>query len=187
MTDQSTDKALLTAIDEETAFRILYDRYWEPMYGKALNRLGNDADAQDVVQEVFISCWRNKEHIEVNDSLSPYLFTALKYAIIKLIYRQAKKGKHLLLSLEKLEQTQSATEELLQYKELQSVIADEVAALPLRMQEIYRLSRVENLRTDEIARLLNISEQTVKNTLTTSLKRLRERLSRYALLLTFLW
>ncbi|MBX2922874.1 MAG: sigma-70 family RNA polymerase sigma factor [Chitinophagaceae bacterium] len=186
MTELFTDKALLAAADEGAAFRILYERYWEILYKKALARVGNDADAQDVVQQAFISCWRNKGHIEIKDSLAPYLYAAIKYAIIKLVYRQAKKGVLLPLNAEELEHTELTTEELLAYKELQTVIANEVSELPERMQEIYRLSRMEHLQVTEIAARLNISEQTVKNTLHTALKRLREKLGKYNSLLLFL-
>jgi RNA polymerase sigma-70 factor (family 1) len=181
-----TDTDLLCAKDEQKAFRELYDKYWEPLYKNALYRLGSDADAQDMVQEVFIGLWRNKNSIQNIGSLSAYLFTALKYTIIKRIYRQAKKGIMVPLSVEELEHVELTTEELLQYKELQSVIANEVANLPTRMQQVYHLSRNELLSTKEIAQRLNLSEQTVKNTLSAALKRLREKLAHYACWLPFL-
>ena len=175
-----TDKALLISMDEHAAFRVLYNRYWESLYKKAIYRLGNGADAQDVVQEVFISLWRNRATIQLEGTLTPYLFSALKYSIIKQVYRKAKKGVQVPLSANELERTEVTIEELLQYKELQTLLAGEIAGLPERMQEIYRLSRVENLPINEIARRLNISEQTVKNTLTTALKRLREKITHYS-------
>jgi RNA polymerase sigma-70 factor (family 1) len=181
-----SDKALLIAVDEHSAFRILYNRYWESLYKKALYRLGNSEDAQDAVQEVFISLWRNRETIQFEGTLSPYLFTALKYCVIKKVYQNAKKGIPLPLSVDELECTGLTTEELLQYKEMQAIIAIEVNKLPQRMQEIYRLSRMEDLQIAEIAEQLNISEQTVKNTLSTALKRLRERLTRYTCWCAFL-
>ena len=181
-----SDSMLLIAEEEQSAFRELYDRYWEQLYKKAMNRLGNDADAQDAVQEVFISCWRNRKTIEVKETLSPYLYTALKYCIIKKIYRQTKKGITVPLSTEALAQTELSTEEFLQYKELQHLIEDEVNKLPEKMQQIYRLSRTENLPISTIAENLQISEQTVKNTLTSALKRLREGLSRYSSFIPFL-
>ena len=180
------DKELLSWTDEQAAFRVLYDRYWKPLYQKALARLGTDADAQDAVQEVFISCWRNRQTIQTDDSIAPYLFTALKYCIIKMVYRAARKGVILPLSLTGLEQTELSTEELLQHKELQAIIAREVARLPDQMRRIYQLSRTEALSITEIAQQLNLSEQTVKNTLTTALKKLRRQLSASALSLFFL-
>ena len=180
MLENWTDNELLGSTDDHAAFGVLYNRYWEPLYKKALQRLGNSADAKDAVQEVFVSLWRNKTSIIRDTSIAPYLFTALKYCIIKKVYRKAKKGILVPLSAEQLERIEITTEELFQYKELQALLASEVAILPARMQEIYRLSRVENLQIAEIADRLNVSEQTVKNTLTTALKRLREKLSHYS-------
>ncbi|ULT41148.1 winged helix-turn-helix transcriptional regulator [Niabella defluvii] len=54
---------------------------------------------------------------------------------------------------------------MLYYKQLEALIDSEVQLLPERMQEVYRLSRNEHLRNNEIAKQLNISEQTVKNIL----------------------
>ena len=180
MLENLTDKALLVSENEDLAFRVLYDRYWEALYKKAFYRLGNSDDAQDAVQEIFISLWRNRETIQFEDNLSPYLFTALKYCIIKQVYRKAKKGILVPLSAEELTWTGVTTEEVLQYKELQAAIDSEVAGLPERMQKIYRLSRIDNLQIAEIAGQLNISEQTVKNTLTTALKRLRKKLAHHS-------
>ncbi len=186
MLESLTDKTLLLSTDEQTAFEIVYNRYWEPLYKKALRRLGNSADAQDVVQEVFVSLWRNRDTVKVESTLAPYLFTALKYCIISQVYRKAKKGITVPLALEELVQLEVTTEELLEFKELQQIINTEVAALPERMREIYRLSRIEHLQIAEIAMQLNISEQTVKNTLSTALKRLREKLAHYSALCLFM-
>lgn len=186
MPESLTDKTLLLSTDEQTSFKIVYNRYWEPLYKKALHRLGNSADAQDVVQEVFVSLWRHRDTVEVETTLAPYLFTALKYSIITQVYRKAKKGMTVPLAVEELEQIEITTEELLEFKELQSILYTEVEALPERMREIYRLSRIEHLQIAEIAKRLNISEQTVKNTLSIALKRLREKLTHYATLCIFI-
>ena len=186
MLEDLSDKTLLEAADEQAGFRILYNRYWEGLYKKAFHRFGISADAQDAVQEIFISLWRNRQTIQIDETLAPYLFTALRYYIIKQVYRKAKKGICTSLSVESLERAELTTEELLQYKELQSIINDEVSLLPERMKQIYRLSRVENLQIADIAGQLSISEQTVKNTLTTVLKRLRKSLSHYSYQLIFL-
>ena len=45
MSGDCSDKELLTASDDASSFRILYERYWEILYRKAVSRLGNDADA----------------------------------------------------------------------------------------------------------------------------------------------
>ena len=186
MLTTADDRSLLTAKEEQTAFRILYDRYWEQLYRKALSRIDNCADAEDVVQEVFISLWRNRESIDIKDTLSPYLFTALRYCIIKTIYRKAKKGIYVPLPVDGLQCDEQPSEEILDYKDLQQAINREIDGLPERMQEIYRLSRYENLSSREIAQKLHLSEQTVKNTLTTTLRKLRVRLSHLSSFVVFI-
>jgi RNA polymerase sigma-70 factor (family 1) len=171
-----TDKALLKAADEQFAFRVLYDRYWQSLYIKAYRRLHSEEDAQDVVQCVFISLWRNRRQVQVEESLAPYLFTALKYAVIKVVYKKSQKGTLLPLSIAELEKFVTANATELEYKELKANIENEVAALPERMREIYQLSRVKHMRNAEIAQMLNISEQTVKNTISVTLKRLKSKL-----------
>ena len=175
---------MLVAEDNESAFKVLYERYWQPLYARALARLDSTL-AQDVVQEIFISLWRNKDRIVIEDSLSPYLFTALRYSIIKKVYREAKKGLILPLNVAELDNTPVTNADQLEYKEMKQALEGEIAILPHRMQEIYKLSRINNLDIDEIAERLNLSRQTVKNTLTTTLKRLRRKLSEFASLL--LW
>ena len=166
-------------------FQILYNRHWKTLYKKAFSRLGNHEDAEDVVQEIFISLWRNKDSIEILNSVYPYLQAALKYAIIKKVYRKAKKGITLPLDVEELAEMELSSEDILEYKQLQQALADEIEKLPERMREIYLLSRMENLRISEIAAKLQISEQTVKNTLSTTLRRLKQRLLQFHCLLPF--
>jgi len=179
MLKTADDRSLLTANDEHAAFKIIYDRYWESLYRKAVARLGDTENAQDAVQEVFISLWRNRHTIQIEETLAPYLFTALKYCIIKKVCRQAAKGLQLPLSVDDLKHGGNVVEENFRYKELLQLVGKEVAQLPERMQEIYRLSREQNFSSKEIAKQLLISEQTVKNTLSTTLKRLRLRLMHF--------
>ncbi|ULT41149.1 hypothetical protein KRR40_41730 [Niabella defluvii] len=76
------DSALLRS-DDERNFRLLYDRYWKDLYQKAMSRLDNSSDAEEVVQDVFVSLWNNRYSVVVDESLRAYLFTAVKYAVIK--------------------------------------------------------------------------------------------------------
>lgn len=171
-----SDRDLLQSPDEQSSFRAIYERYWEGLYKKAIVRLECEDDAHDVIQSVFISLWKNRKQIEVAETLAPYLYTALKYAIIKKVYRKAKQGTILPLSVVELSERHSTQQDSLGLKELKATIDAEVSYLPNRMKQIYQLSREEHLKNAEIARILNISEQTVKNTLTVTLKKLRAKI-----------
>ena len=181
-----TDKDLLISPDEEASFRVLFDRYWELLYRKAYSRLGNSSDAEDLVQDLFVTLWRNRMSIEPAPDLTPYLFTGLKYAIIKKVYREARKGIVLPLSVHELETIGVTEEDLLHYRDLQLALSKVISTLPQRMQQIYRLNRVEQVQVAEIATRLNLSEQTVRNTLHTAVKRLREKLADFSTACFFL-
>ena len=173
-----SDKELLRHKDER-AFKVLYNRYWSLLYKKALARLGNEEDTKDILQEIFISIWNNRFHIVLEDSIAAYIFTALKYSSIKKVERDYKKGIMHPLNIEAIEHVFLTDGEKIHFKELEKIIDREVALLPEKMKQIYLLSRQNQLKNKEIAVKLQISEQTVKNSLSIAIKKLRSKLSDY--------
>lgn len=186
MLEELSDQELLENSGKQAAFRTFYNRYWEALYRKAVHRFGNSKDAEDAVQEIFLSLWRNMGNLQIEETLAPYLFAALKYYTIKQAYLKAKRGDEVELFPELSENPDLTTEDVMQFRELQKHIFEKVNQLPDRMREVYQLSRNENLKIAEIAVFLNISERTVKNTLTTALRRLRESLSKSRIFCFFL-
>ena len=171
---QISDGELLQSVkgDDTNAFEILYDRYWKALYIKACQRVDRD-EAKDIVQEVMMSLWRRRKVISANKDgeLAGYLFTAVKYRVIS----------HYAFNTAEIKKTELFDEldyqaDILETKELKAIIEAAVSRLPVRMQQIFRMSREEDHSIADIAQLLNLSEQTVKNQLTEALKRLRTSL-----------
>jgi RNA polymerase sigma-70 factor (ECF subfamily) len=173
-----TDKELLRSENSE-AFREFYNRYWKVLYHKALIRLGNEEDAKDMLQDIFIGIWKNRMRIVIDENATPYLFTALKYAILKKIERDHTIGKIHPLNFDNIENLEITHEELVHLKQMEKAINNAIDQLPKRMKEVYQLSRQKYLKNKEIAAQLNISEQTVKNILSEAMKRLRKLLADY--------
>ena len=168
-----SDAELLHAIKEgdAAAFRALYDRYWEQLYLRACRRVDKD-EAKDIVQEVMTTLWRRRNDIFTFDDgeIGRYLFTAVKYRVIThYAYTTAGIKNSQLFDV----MTEQVDMNSLEVRELSELIESEVRRLPARMQQVFRLSREEDLSIADIARQLNLSEQTVKNQLTEALKRLR--------------
>lgn len=153
------------------AFKALYDRYWEPLYLKACQRVDKD-EAKDMVQEVMTTLWRRRKDIFTfeDGKIGRYLFTAVKYRVITHYAYTADEVRHPHL-FDVL--TDEAAVNSLEVRELSELIESEINRLPARMQQVFRLSREDDLSIADIARRLNLSEQTVKNQLTEALKRLR--------------
>jgi RNA polymerase sigma factor (sigma-70 family) len=187
-----SDMVLMKSISEgsEAAFRELYDRYWTPLYRMAYNRVGEDA--KDIIQEIMIGVWQRKDSIRAasDGSLAPYLFTALKYRIIRhYAYTATEIRNNGCFDVS----SGIAADQELEYRELASIIEVQISNMPPRMQQIFRMSREEGISIAAIASRLSLSEQTVKNQLSAAMKHLRLNLDAndigdWALLLTwFFW
>ncbi|NLR79879.1 RNA polymerase sigma factor [Chitinophaga eiseniae] len=172
--------------DKGFAFKTLFDRYWEKLYVFAFNRLKSEADAKDVVQEVMISLWSRRASLDIETTLAAYLHAAVQYEVLNHFSRAAK------IAGRSEEYEQNILPELTSYiaplhiKELAALAEVEITRLPEKMQQVYRLRQEKNLSVKEIARLLNISEQTVRNQLNSSYQKLKKHLKEVMLVAIFL-
>jgi RNA polymerase sigma-70 factor (ECF subfamily) len=172
---QHSDAQLLQAIrqGDAAAFKELYDRYWQRLYLKACQRV-DKTEAKDIVQEIMTTLWRRRNDIFTFDDgqIGRYLFTAVKYRVISHYAYSAGE-----IPNDSLFEVPSMAGHPLEAKEFTEFIESEIRQLPPRMQQIFRLSREEDLSIADIAAQLEISEQTVKNQLTEALRRLRTSIS----------
>lgn len=179
MTDSpfESDLILIDAIraDDKGAFRLLYERYWKPLFIRACKSVDEDV-SKDLIQEVMVSLWKRRHDIQVVEEgdIGKYLFTALKYRIISFYTYTSAQIKN--ASLLDSPVVNTTPENLLEGKELENVIDATIESMPDRMQLIFRMSREHHISIADIARQLNLSEQTVKNQITQALKRLKTSL-----------
>lgn len=170
-----TDIELLGRIkcDDMNAFETLYRRMWEPLYLFAQKRLKSKADAEDVVQQVFMGIWENRATKNIVGSFSNYLFTAVRYEVIDQLTAMLKDKQKMVHVQEQILPGVNATLENLLAKEIDKEISDYIQNMPEQMQKIFRLSREEQLSPKEIAQTLAISEKTVRNQLSIAVNNLR--------------
>lgn len=182
-----SDLQLLQLIKENdtVAFRALYDRFWEKLYRYAWKRLKSKHDAEDVVQHVFMKLWEHRSARNIQ-SVEQYLYKSVYYEVLDVLKNIAGKNEDFSELNEAILPSFNNIHQKIGTSELDRIIEDAISKLPPKMQEIYRLSREEDLSVNEIAARLNISEQTVKNQLTTALSRLRKPLTETLLLMVCL-
>ncbi|MFX1705174.1 sigma-70 family RNA polymerase sigma factor [Chitinophaga sp. CC14] len=176
------DTALLERmqlLDDKAAFDELYHRYWEPLYMAAYARLQNEADAKDCLQEVFVALWHKRKEIVIRQRLDAYLFISLKYRVLNHLRNNNTYQKHLDIFADFPLPFLPSADDHLTLTEIQQIIADTVAGMPEKMKAVYLLSRRDGLSVQETATQLGISPQTVKNQLTTAVKRLKDKLQSY--------
>jgi len=167
--------ALLKAGDAY-AYTEIYDRYKALLYRHAYKKLGDAAEAGDVMQDIFLMLWNKREYLREGENLSGYLYTAVRNKILN-IFAQKKVRSHYEDSvLQYSLHHEAVTDHLVREHELAERIAKEIDELPEKMREIFVLSRHQYLKNKEIAELLGLSEHTVATQLKRALKQLRIRL-----------
>lgn len=158
-------------------FEMIFNQYYHPLvqYG---NTFMKDLDeAEDVVQQVFVSVWEKRESTEIHTSLRALLYKAVHNACLNRI-KQQKVRRDYVQSEVHVRQEASAFDHL-QEKELKQKIEDAVSLLPEQCAKIFRMSRFEQLKYQEIADQLGLSVKTVENQMGKALKLMRESLKEY--------
>lgn len=160
--------------DDESAFHLLYDRYWEQVYNAAYKRL-KDADyAKDITQDIFLRLWSRRKELQIA-FVPSYLYMSVRNNVFKWMEKEQRFTTipDLLACLE--QRSDRADVELLR-KEFMAKYEAMVNSLPAAQQTIFKLRFHDDLSTKEIAEKLNISRKTVQNQLGKSVGQLRDAL-----------
>lgn len=159
------------------AFYQLYERYSKRLYGFVLRYIKLEADAEEIVQEVFIKIWESRTKIDVYSSFESFLFTVAYNTTISQFRKKASEKKYLehLKSIQQVERAPDLTDEIY-FNELNEKVQDLLNELTPRQKEIFQLSREQGLANDEIAKKLNISVNTVKKHITNTLAFLKSHI-----------
>lgn len=165
---------------DENAFDQLFNSYYKYLVYIAFQYLKDDERSKDVVQEVFMDLWKRRSEIQINQSLKAFLRRAVINKSLNIIRKNERIS--YLEAFDGQQPDQNQVDDLFEYKELEEVISNCVAMLPTRCQEIFKLSRYENLSHKEIAAQLDISTKTIENQMTKALKRIAEGLKKHGLL-----
>ena len=186
---QFTDQLLLqqAAAGSEAAFKMLYDKYWNDLFQAAYKRTRHADDARDLVQELFIALWNNAGQLDQQANLGAYLYVALRNKIFNYFEKRAVRLSYLLAQPFQPIESEDAILSGIRTREIKTCVAEAVAAMPPKMKEIYLLSREQQLSVGEIAALLGIAPQTVKNQLHAALDRIRTNLNSNKLGVFFLF
>ena len=157
---------------DEKARSEFYKQYRIKLYHYCFQLLGNRSDAEDAVHETFVRIFNGINGLQSSDAFRSWIYTIARNESLQLL---RKKRPVVLMNKEEVSdgetiQTQIDSQELAQY------IRDEVDALKNEYREIILLREYHHLSYEEIARVLEVSESTVKNRLFRARKKLYEKL-----------
>lgn len=181
------DKLLFEKLREDKldAFEEFFKKNQPYMVSYAYKFLDDWETARDIVQEVFISFWENKDKIIITTSLKAYLFSAIKNQCANNVKHQLVKQKFTSHAQAELHQMELAYLEAddpylkLHTKELDKKIEQTINSLPEQCRLTFELSRYKGMKSKDIAKKMDISVRTVETQIYRALKVLRSSLKDY--------
>jgi len=164
---------LQLADGDESAFREIFHHFYPRLEAYVLKVTRDPLLTEEIVQDVLLTVWLKHQEFHSITEPESWIFkvaTNRTYDYLKKLARQRKLMSTLLSRAIIYEKD---TENRVQLRESASLLHVAVRQLPEQQQIVYRLSREEGLRTEEIAKQLAISQSTVKNHLVRAMRSVR--------------
>ena len=172
-------------LNEEQEFELIFRRYYVRLCGFANKFIANTAEAEEIVQEVFLNIWDKKDRLKLDDEIKPYLFKSVQnlcfnfiehqkvvdnyYSVIEVVYNNKK---------EDFDSYESVL-----FTEFQAKVDEAIDSLPEECRKIFKMSREDGLKYAEIAEKLGLSVKTVETQMSRALSKLKTELKDYLCIL----
>jgi len=190
-----TDEALVVRAQgkDVAAFEELLARYEEKLYRLAMRFVRNESDAQEILQDVFLSAWRKLPGFEGRAQFGSWMYRVTVNAALMFLRSRNRHPEVMLDDLEpgllskateqsshgSSEDWSKRPDEQLQSEELRRHIQAAVDALPDGLRTVFLVRDVEGLSTEETAEVLGMSLPAVKTRLHRARLALREAIGHY--------
>lgn len=173
--------SLLQGVAEgnKQAFEQLYRQYEGGVEKYVLFITHSKETTEEIIQDVFLSIWRNREKLPALGSFRGYLFHIARNRVIS--YFRSVKTRYKILELDESTpggNPDQADHQLL-FNQYYKMALDAIDSLPEQKKKVFRMSLEENLTLDEMARRLGVSKSTVKQHLYGASAAIRSYLQKY--------
>ena len=161
---------------DSTAFKELFFTYCQPLIRFAHRFVTNVSLAEDIVQDVFLKIWSNRQQLNPHLNIKSYLYVAARNNALKELRHLQVQRK----SEEKIQFSQPKTftpEEIFNGKEIETIVLQAVEELPDKCRLIFSMNRFDRLTYSEIAEILDLSIKTIETQMGRALRHLRKRLN----------
>lgn len=168
----------------ETTYKTLFRKQYPNLLFYVTRLLGNEAEAEDVVQDVFVELWKRKDVMEIGDQIRAYLYRAAYTRALNVLKHRNIKDNYSTI-MEEINQKRAefyhphAQNEIIKQIENQEIrrnIYKAIGDLPEKCRTVFKLSYLHEMKNKEIADILNVSIRTVEAHMYKALKSLRTQL-----------
>ncbi len=176
------DRRLMFGIRDDNAsdFEALYRRYYVLLCQFAFRFVKKQAEAEDIVHNVFLKVWENRTKWNPKGTLRAYLYRSVKNQALKCLAHRKVQNECWLEDPSTLpDHDRVNPEEKYQGKEFEDSVRKAIQRLPERRRMIWLMHREDKLTYREIAEILDLSIKTIETQMSRSLKFLRAQLAEF--------
>ncbi len=159
--------------DDPSALELTYEHFGKRIYGYLVSMLRSASDAEEILNELFLSIARKREQVLKASNIRTYLFGMARNLAFDM-FRKRTSQKQALTSyaeyLELREDSENWNEEEL------DAVGKAVDSLPEEQREVVVLKIFEEMTFEEVAELLRISQNTAASRYRYALEKLKEQL-----------
>jgi RNA polymerase sigma-70 factor (ECF subfamily) len=181
VTAEPTDEDIVRRVLEGdiASFELILRRYNQRLYRVARSIVGNDSEAEDVVQEAYLNAYRHLGDFAGRSSFATWL---TRIAVHEASARRRSRQRMRNIEIDEAESltmrpTRQADDEL-STRELGDVLRLVIDELPPEFRVVFTMRLVEGLSTEEAAECLGLSQENVKIRLHRARSRLRKSIER---------
>lgn len=176
-----SEQEIIGAIREgnERIFEETFRKYYQSLCNYANSILKEMDEAEEVVQNLFLSIWEKRSDLEINISLKSYLYRAVHNHCLNRIKHLKVREEYQQYAVNFYDASYESVSQTVMKNELETKIEEAIRKLPEQCRLIFRMSRFEELKYHEIAEQLELSPKTVENQIGKALKILRVELAEY--------
>lgn len=166
----TTDERLIEAIrrNDYVSYNKLFERYYGRLCQYVYSLLMDKSDTEDIVQELFLNIWKNRERIEIKENVGGYLYKMAKHLALNHL-----RSKVYFNNLSETQDQLSYEDDWVESEEFRIALYSCIDHLPGRCKEVLLLHRIKGLKQKEISEKLDVSIKTIKNQIWISLQKLR--------------
>lgn len=161
---------------DQFAFEVLYNRFRPQVYHTAFQFLKSSDLAKEVVQDVFLKIWLDRENLDTVLSIKAWIYKLSKNIILNKIKRLAIESKAKEYFKIHYSDEDFVTMQVLENREYHLLIQEAIHSLPVQQRKVFELAKYEKLSYEAIAKELELSPLTVKTHMARALSNLRTKL-----------
>ena len=170
------------------AFQKVFVAYSEKLFLFTCSYLKDTAEAEEIVQDVFLRIWEMREEIDENRSFKSFLYTMAVNKVLNYLKHQVVRQKYEKYLVNFNHDFSASPDAAVHFAELRDKIAGLMEKMPEQQCNVFKMSREDGLSNGEIAEKLGLSIRTVENQIYRASKFLKENLrEEYLLALFFLF